>query len=85
MLLPVRFTVSIPKGEESMIYERDREFPFQKILVKEGRETVGIIRRNLKTGDYQYYDTRPDSLTPLFRAARLDYLKLWVEATMLSA
>ena len=68
-----------------MNYERDREFPFQKILVKEGRDTVGVIRRNLKTGDYQYYDNQADSLTPLFRAARLDNLKSWVEAQLLSA
>ena len=62
-----------------MIYLHDPENPFQKILVKNDRDLVGIVRRNLKTGYYQFYDSKTDSVTPLFRAGRLDQIKSWVK------
>ena len=43
-----------------MIYERDPESPFSKILVKNSSSIVGIIRRDL-TGHYHFYDNRRDA------------------------
>ena len=40
-----------------MSFEHDPESPFLKILVKDGPSVVGIIRRNLKTGNYHFYES----------------------------
>ncbi len=61
-----------------MIYSPDPENPFRKILVSDERGLLGIIRRNLKTGNYQFYDSKTDSINPLFRAGRLEQIKSWV-------
>ena len=66
-----------------MVYEHDPEFPFQKILVKNCGYVIGIIRRNHETGHYQFFDIKMDSLSPLFRATRLDIIKSWIETKYL--
>ena len=45
-----------------MIYEHDPEFPFQKVLVKDGNNGIGVIRGHIKTGHDQYFEARPDAL-----------------------
>jgi hypothetical protein len=62
-----------------MIYERDPESPFSKILVKNGPYVIGTIRRNLVTGHYHFYDARVDELTGLFQEKRIDTLKRKIE------
>ncbi len=68
-----------------MIFLRDPENPFAKILVKDRRGIVGIIRRNLKTGYYQFYDEKRDAITPLYKADRLDLMKSWLNAQYAAA
>lgn len=62
-----------------MIYERDPESPFSKILVKNGSNTVGVIRRNLITGYYHFYDDQLDDLNGLFQEKRFDSIKRRIE------
>ena len=59
------FTYSCRK-DIKMIYERDPESPFSKILVKNDSSVVGIIRRNLITGHYHFYDNQRGALNPKF-------------------
>ncbi len=62
-----------------MIYEHDPESPFLKVLVKDESSVVGIIRRNLKTGNYHFYDSPRDSLNCLFQEKRIDAIKMRIE------
>ena len=62
-----------------MIYEHDSESPFLKILVKDGSSVVGIIRRNLKTGHYHFYENGRDALNCLFQEKRIDSIKVRIE------
>ena len=62
-----------------MIYERDPEAPFSKILVKNGSSVVGTIRRNLITGHYHFYDNQRDTLTCLIQEKRIDSIKAKIE------
>ncbi len=68
-----------------MTYLHDPENPFRKILVKDGSNTVGVIRRNLNTGHYQFYDSKENSMTPLYKVDRLDRMKLWVDGRYAAA
>ena len=63
-----------------MIFLHDPELPFHKILVKEAGFTLGVIRRNLKTGQYEFYESETNSPSPLFRAGRLEIIKKWLAA-----
>jgi|GEM_PF-860700 len=65
--------------ELTMIYERDPESPFSKILVKNGSSIVGTIRRNLITGYYHFYDDQLDELNGLFQEKRIDTIKMKIE------
>lgn len=62
-----------------MIYERDPESPFSKILVRNGSSVVGTIRRNLITGHYHFYDDQHDALNCLFKEKRIDIMKMKIE------
>jgi hypothetical protein len=62
-----------------MIYERDPESPFSKILVKNDSSVVGTIRRNLITGYYHFYDNQRGSLNCLLREKRIDSMKVRIE------
>ena len=62
-----------------MIYERDPESPFSKILVKDGSSVVGTIRRNLITGHYHFYDDQRGALNCLLQARRIDSMKSKIE------
>ena len=55
-----------------MIYERDAESPFSKIVVKNGSSAVGTIRRNLITGHYHFYDNQHGGLNCLLQEKRID-------------
>ena len=61
-----------------MIYERDPESPFSKILVKNSLSIVGIIRRDL-TGHYHFYDKQRGGLNCLFQEKRIDSIKMRIE------
>ncbi len=63
----------------TMIYERDPETPFSKILVKNGSSVIGTIRRNLITGHYHFYYNQSDSMTSLIKEKRIDSMKLKIE------
>jgi hypothetical protein len=58
-----------------MIYERDPESPFSKILVKSDSSVVGTIRRNLITGHYHFYDNQRGALNCLLQEKRIDSIK----------
>ena len=62
-----------------MIYERDPESPFSKIVVKNGSSVVGTIRRNLITGHYHFYDNQRGALNCLIHAKRIDSMKTRIE------
>ncbi len=62
-----------------MVYEHDPESPFLKILVKDAYSVVGIIRRNLKTGHYHFYEGEFDALNCLFQEKRIDRIKMRIE------
>jgi hypothetical protein len=62
-----------------MIYERDSESPFSKIVVKNGSSAVGTIRRNLITGHYHFYDNQHGGLNCLLQEKRIDSLKTRIE------
>ena len=62
-----------------MIYERDPESPFSKILVKNNSSVVGTIRRNLITGYYHFYDNQRDAFNCLFQEKRIDRMKMRIE------
>lgn len=62
-----------------MRFEHDPESPFLKILVKDGSSVVGIIRRNLKTGHYHFYESERDALRCLFQEKRIDRIKMRIE------
>ncbi len=62
-----------------MIYERDPESPFSKILVKDGSSVVGTIRRNLITGHYHFCDNQQGGLNCLFQEKRVDSIKMRIE------
>ena len=62
-----------------MVYEHDPEAPFLKILVKNGSSVVGIIRRNLKTGSYCFFESERDPLNCLFQEKRIDRIKMRIE------
>ena len=62
-----------------MIYERDPESPFSKILVKDDSSVVGTIRRNLITGHYHFYDNQRGGLNCLFEEKRIDSMKMRIE------
>jgi len=62
-----------------MVYEHDPEAPFLKILVKNGSSVIGVIRRNLKTGHYHFYDNRGGGLNCLFQEKRIDSIKMRIE------
>ncbi len=62
-----------------MVYERDPESPFSKILVKDGSSVVGTIRRNLITGHYHFCDNQRGGLNCLFQEKRIDGIKMRIE------
>ena len=62
-----------------ILYEHDPEAPFQKILVKKDSAVIGVIRRNLKTGDYHYYDEEHGALSCLLQEKGIDRIKLRIE------
>ena len=62
-----------------MIYERDPESPFSKIVVKDGLSVVGTIRRNLITGYYNFYDNQRGALNCLLQEKRIDAMKMRIE------
>ncbi len=62
-----------------MIYEHDRQFPFSKVVVKNGSSVVGTIRRNLITGHYHFYDNQGDVLNSLIQDKRIDSMKIRIE------
>jgi len=62
-----------------MIYERDPESPFSKIVVKNGSSVVGTIRRNLITGHYDFYDNQRGALNSLLNEKRIDSMKTRIE------
>ena len=62
-----------------MIYERDPESPFSKILVKDGSSVVGTIRRNLITGHYHFCDDQLGGLNCMFQEKRIDSIKMRIE------
>lgn len=62
-----------------MIYERDPESPFSKILVKNDSSVVGTIRRNLITGHYHFYDNQRGALDCLLEEKRIDSMKMRIE------
>jgi len=62
-----------------MIYERDPESPFSKIVVKNGSSVVGTIRRNLITGHYDFYDNQRGTLNSLLNEKRIDSMKTRIE------
>ncbi len=62
-----------------MIFEHDPESPFWKILVRDETDLIGIIRRNLKTGCYQFYGHQLGSIACEFNEPRLDRIKLRIE------
>jgi hypothetical protein len=65
-----------------MIYELDPESPHLKILVKNGSSIVGIIRRNLETGHYHFYDSQCDAWNCLFQEKRFDSIKMRIEGLL---
>jgi hypothetical protein len=65
-----------------MIYELDPESPLWKILVKNGSSIVGIIRRNLETGHYHFYDSQCDAWNCLFQEKRFDSIKMRIEGLL---
>jgi hypothetical protein len=64
---------------ERMVYEHDPESPFLKILARDGSSVVGIIRRNLQTGHYHFFESQRDALNCLFREKRMDAIKMRIE------
>ena len=62
-----------------MVYERDPESPFSKIVVRNGSSVVGTIRRNLKTGIYHFCDNQLGGLNCLFQEKRIDSIKMRIE------
>jgi hypothetical protein len=62
-----------------MIYERDPESPFSKIMVKNGSSVVGTTRRNLITGHYHFYDNQRGGLNCLLQEKRIDSMKTRIE------
>jgi hypothetical protein len=62
-----------------MIYERDPESPFSKIVVKNGSSVVGTIRRDLITGHYHFYDNQRGVLNSLLNEKRIDRMKTRIE------
>ncbi|MGO9313032.1 MAG: hypothetical protein ACLQBD_14820 [Syntrophobacteraceae bacterium] len=62
-----------------MIYERDPESPFSKIVVKNGSSVIGTIRRNLITGSYHFCDNQLGGLNCLFQEKRIDSIKMRIE------
>jgi len=62
-----------------MIYERDPESPFSKIVVKNGSSVVGTIRRNLINGLYHFYDNQHGALNCLLQEKRIDSMKMRIE------
>jgi len=62
-----------------MVYERDPESPFSKIVVKNGSSVVGTIRRNFKTGLYHFCDNQLGGLNCLFQEKRIDSIKMRIE------
>ncbi|MFZ0926953.1 MAG: hypothetical protein WAN11_00020 [Syntrophobacteraceae bacterium] len=62
-----------------MVYEHDPELPFLKILVKNGSSVIGVIRRNLKTGHYHFFESERDPLNCVLQEKRIDHIKMRVE------
>jgi hypothetical protein len=62
-----------------IIYERDPESPFSKIVLKNGSSYVGTIRRDFKTGLYHFYDNQRGALNCLFQEKRIDSMKTRIE------
>jgi hypothetical protein len=62
-----------------MVYERDPESPFSKIVVRNGSSVVGTIRRNLKTGLYHFCDNQRGGLNCQFQEKRIDSIKMRIE------
>jgi hypothetical protein len=62
-----------------MIYERDPESPFSKIVVKDGLSVVGTIRRNLITGQYHFCDHQRGGLNCVFQEKRIEGIKMRIE------
>ncbi len=62
-----------------MVYEHDPELPYMKVLVKDGSSIIGVIRRNLKTGNYHFYESQRDALNCLLQETRLDRIKMRIE------
>jgi len=62
-----------------MVYERDPERPYSKIVVKSGSSVVGTIRRNLITGQYHFYDNQHGTLNSLLQEKRIDSMKTRIE------
>lgn len=69
----------IYRKDGQMSFEHDPESPFLKITVKDGPSVVGIIRRNLQTGDYHFYESERDALSCLFQEKRIDRIKMRIE------
>jgi len=67
------------KKDVKMIYERDPESPFSKIVVKDGSSVIGTIRRNLITGFYHFCDNQLGGLNCLFQEKRIDSIKMRIE------
>jgi hypothetical protein len=67
------------RKDRKMIYERDPESPFSKILVKNNSSVVDTIRRNLITGYYNFYDNQRGALNCLLQEKRIDAMKMRIE------
>jgi hypothetical protein len=65
-----------------MVYEHDPESPSLKILVRNGSSVVGIIRRNLNTGHYHFYDTQCNAWDCLFQEKRFDSIQMRIEGLL---
>lgn len=64
--------------DTTMVYEHDVESPFREILVKDDSAVVGVIRRNLKTGEYQFYNDIT-TLHYVMKASRIERIKSKIE------
>ncbi len=63
-----------------MTYEHYEEMPFHWFLVKNDSRVIGVIRRNLRTGEYQYYDD-VGSLKFKIKETSIERLKRRIEMT----
>ncbi len=66
-----------------MIYEHDPQFPYRKIVVKDNLSVIGMIRRDLSTGTYHFYESSND-FRASFTEQRIDSIKMRIEEMMQS-